>query len=89
MPPDIIYDDTSADLAVQENDNATLSCKATGRPSPRITWRREDGEPILVKKPGTNKDMYKSTYKIFNSNSIVSQFSNSVIQSKTPYFTDG
>ena len=26
----------------------TLVCKASGHPKPRITWRREDGEDILV-----------------------------------------
>lgn len=50
MPPDIVYGgDTSADLAVSEGDNATLSCRATGRPTPRVSWRREDGEPILIR----------------------------------------
>ncbi|CAD1478725.1 unnamed protein product, partial [Heterotrigona itama] len=49
-PPDIVYGgDTSADLAVSEGDNATLSCRATGRPTPRVSWRREDGEPILIR----------------------------------------
>lgn len=50
MPPDILYDETSADLSVQENENATLVCKATGHPPPRITWRREDGEHILLRR---------------------------------------
>ncbi|KAK1131972.1 hypothetical protein K0M31_016114 [Melipona bicolor] len=50
LPPDIVYGgDTSADLAVSEGDNATLSCRATGRPTPRVSWRREDGEPILIR----------------------------------------
>ncbi|XP_050600377.1 lachesin-like [Bombus affinis] len=50
VPPDIVYGgDTSADLAVSEGDNATLSCRATGRPTPRVSWRREDGEPILIR----------------------------------------
>ncbi|XP_017876728.1 lachesin-like isoform X2 [Ceratina calcarata] len=50
VPPDIVYGgDTSADLAVAEGDNATLSCRATGRPTPRVSWRREDGEPILIR----------------------------------------
>ncbi|XP_034185768.1 lachesin [Osmia lignaria lignaria] len=50
VPPDIVYGgDTSADLAVSEGDNATLSCSATGRPTPRVSWRREDGEPILIR----------------------------------------
>lgn len=50
VPPDIVYDDTSGDLAVAEGDNATLWCKATGHPTPRITWRREDGGPIIIRK---------------------------------------
>lgn len=50
VPPDIVYGgDTSADLAVSEGDNATLSCRATGRPTPRVSWRREDGEAILIR----------------------------------------
>lgn len=51
VPPDIINDDTSGDLSVSEGENATLWCKATGHPPPRIAWRREDGHPILVKRP--------------------------------------
>ncbi|XP_076661403.1 lachesin isoform X2 [Halictus rubicundus] len=60
VPPDIVYGgDTSADLAVSEGENATLSCSATGRPAPRVSWRREDGKPILIRassalKPGGN-----------------------------------
>ncbi|XP_036142485.1 lachesin isoform X2 [Monomorium pharaonis] len=50
VPPDIVYGgDTSADLAVAEGDNATLSCRATGHPTPRVSWRREDGEPISIR----------------------------------------
>ncbi|XP_044735605.1 lachesin-like [Chrysoperla carnea] len=50
VPPDIVYDDTSGDIAVSEGENATLWCHATGHPLPRITWRREDGEAILLKR---------------------------------------
>ncbi|KAG8231063.1 hypothetical protein J437_LFUL010688, partial [Ladona fulva] len=62
-----MYDDTSADLSVQEGDNATLSCKATGHPLPRITWKREDGEAILMRRGP--RDFYKvDTYNGSNLN---------------------
>lgn len=52
MPPDIINEESSADIAVQEGEDAALACRATGNPTPRVTWRREDGEMILLRKPG-------------------------------------
>lgn len=61
VPPDIISDDTSADVSVQELENATLTCKATGHPPPKISWRREDHEPILLKKP-TARDFVKGNF---------------------------
>ncbi|GLV44348.1 Dpr-interacting protein gamma [Carabus blaptoides fortunei] len=61
VPPDIVYDDTSGDLAVAEGDNATLWCRATGHPTPRITWRREDGGPIILRK-GTREAIRVDTY---------------------------
>ncbi|XKL69179.1 hypothetical protein PGB90_006948 [Kerria lacca] len=50
VPPDILYEETSPDLSIREGDNASLVCKATGHPPPRITWRREDTEYILLRK---------------------------------------
>ncbi|XP_057659626.1 lachesin isoform X2 [Diorhabda carinulata] len=50
VPPDILNEDTSGDMSISEGDNTTLICKAAGHPTPRITWRREDGHPILIRK---------------------------------------
>ncbi|XP_073959858.1 protein CEPU-1-like isoform X2 [Choristoneura fumiferana] len=58
VPPDIINDETSADVSARELDNITLICRATGHPPPKITWRREDHEPMLLKKQG-GKEFYK------------------------------
>ncbi|XP_026331753.1 lachesin-like, partial [Hyposmocoma kahamanoa] len=58
VPPDIINEETSADVSAQELDNITLLCRASGHPPPKITWRREDYEPMLLKKIG-NRDFFK------------------------------
>lgn len=64
VPPDIINEESSSDLAVQEGEDATLICKATGNPQPRVTWRREDGEMILLRKPGSRELMRGNTAKL-------------------------
>jgi len=55
VPPDIDYLKTSQDVVAQEGENVTLVCSASGHPTPRITWRREDRENI-VRKPGRDKN---------------------------------
>jgi len=47
VPPDIDYLQTSQDVVTQEGENVTLVCKASGHPTPRITWKREDRENII------------------------------------------
>ena len=46
VPPDILDEGSSSDVVVREGANVTLTCKAVGYPTPNITWRREDNEPI-------------------------------------------
>ncbi|XP_071518482.1 uncharacterized protein [Panulirus ornatus] len=36
------------DIVVDEGDDATLECEATGDPQPSLTWRREDGRPFSL-----------------------------------------
>ncbi|XP_065206757.1 lachesin-like isoform X2 [Planococcus citri] len=52
VPPVFIEDGTtsSATVAVRENQNLTLTCKAQGFPPPRIVWKREDAGDIVLNK---------------------------------------
>ncbi|KAL4099069.1 hypothetical protein QTP88_023558 [Uroleucon formosanum] len=49
VPPDIITDESSPDLTLMEAENATLSCHATGNPEPKITWKRENNQPLMLR----------------------------------------
>ncbi|KAK5637748.1 hypothetical protein RI129_000069, partial [Pyrocoelia pectoralis] len=41
---------TQSTVAVRENQNISLTCKADGFPTPKIMWRREDGQAISVER---------------------------------------
>lgn len=85
MPPDIINEETSTDVSAQELDNVTLSCKATGHPPPKITWKREDHEQMLLKKIG-GRDFYKGeTFFIKKGNNGVSRSPDHIISYRGPY----
>ncbi|XP_024082565.1 lachesin-like isoform X1 [Cimex lectularius] len=51
VPPNILDDQsTPSSVAVRENQNVSLTCKAEGLPLPKLSWRREDGQPINIDK---------------------------------------
>lgn len=49
IPPDFIPEETSGDTMVPEGGTARVSCKARGVPPPRVMWKREDGQDIVVR----------------------------------------
>lgn len=51
VPPNILdIESTPSSVAVRENQNINMTCRADGFPAPKIIWRREDGEEIAVEK---------------------------------------
>ncbi|XP_014252970.1 lachesin-like isoform X2 [Cimex lectularius] len=49
VPPNILDNEsTPSSVAVRENQNVSLVCKADGLPLPKLSWRREDGQPITL-----------------------------------------
>ncbi|KAL2717689.1 lachesin-like isoform X1 [Vespula squamosa] len=50
IPPDIMDLDDSTDLlTAMENNDLRLRCRATGTPEPTVTWKREDGQEIVLR----------------------------------------
>ncbi|KAL0110291.1 hypothetical protein PUN28_013736 [Cardiocondyla obscurior] len=63
VPPDILDYPTSTDMVVREGSNVSLRCEATGSPTPNITWRREDGELIIL---GNSQEVASVDGPVFN-----------------------
>ncbi|KAK5639556.1 hypothetical protein RI129_012048 [Pyrocoelia pectoralis] len=53
VSPDFIQEETSGDEIIREGTHLFLTCKASGRPAPRIEWRREDGSDIIIRNGST------------------------------------
>lgn len=64
VPPDIDDTGTSSDVTVEEGNNVTLSCSATGHPEPRILWRREDGDHITLQQ--SSQEAQKGSHAAVN-----------------------
>lgn len=62
IPPDFIPEETSGDVMVPEGGTAKVSCRARGMPTPRIMWRREDGNDIVIRDPSIGKTKGTSLY---------------------------
>ncbi|XP_076178807.1 lachesin isoform X3 [Ptiloglossa arizonensis] len=49
VPPNIMDSfSTESTVAIRENQNITLTCKAKGYPAPKLMWKREDGQSINI-----------------------------------------
>ncbi|KAJ8923470.1 hypothetical protein NQ315_010048, partial [Exocentrus adspersus] len=49
-PPNIDDSLSSSDVIVREGSNQTLTCKATGFPTPSVKWKRDDNSKITINK---------------------------------------
>ena len=82
VPPDIVDEASTSDVTVNEGDNVTLTCVAKGKPAPRIVWRREDGQKIIV--PRTSSSSAKSANNKIPTVTPMASDDASVVQSDQP-----
>lgn len=91
VPPDILDEASTSDVTVNEGDNVTLTCVAKGKPSPRIVWRREDGQKIIVPRSSSPSSSSSKASMMTSSNKILSVATaapaDEPVQSDQPHFT--
>jgi hypothetical protein len=62
VPPNILdANSTQSSVAVRENQNITLTCKADGFPTPKLMWRREDGQGISIERRKKGEHLHCNT----------------------------
>lgn len=62
VPPNILDDaSTPSAVAVRENQNISLTCRADGFPEPRIRWKREDQQPIPLDRKNKTTELVGDT----------------------------
>lgn len=66
IPPEFIPEETSGDIMAPEGSTVKLTCKARGHPTPSIKWRREDGQNITIKTPGSKTQGIFSSTRLRN-----------------------
>lgn len=69
-PPTIIQGETTQTVNVDEGQNTTLRCAATGYPTPNISWVRVNGNPLP---PPYNRYAVKVFVLFFSSIKLVSE----------------
>lgn len=59
VSPKIDDENTSSDTDIREGTDVSLRCRASGNPTPKITWRREDQKDIQA---GMKSSKYKNIF---------------------------
>ncbi|XP_034939196.1 lachesin-like isoform X2 [Chelonus insularis] len=60
VPPDFVTEETSGDVMVSEGSQVKLTCRAKGKPDPRVIWKREDNKTIVIREPVISASGQKS-----------------------------
>lgn len=64
IPPDILNDEDGFSDGYQALEGGTihLRCRAVGEPKPEVSWKREDGKPIVLRNDKQIGSKYVSNF---------------------------